>query len=178
MTTRRLLLVAAVTLSVVCTAACERAGKSTPAPAEQGKAPAEVHTSATLALTVVEQTAEEVVLELRHHPRADSPLPRMMELHLRLTDNLKLVSATKGAAAEAVAKELVVQEKADHVLRTVLFSAQNLDLLGDGVLARYRLARTDAKPAKVELMNKMPVFAPPAANEGFLLPDPLEIAAP
>ena len=178
---RRILLSGTVIAAMALTASCERAsqaGQETNTPAEQAKAPDEAHGTATLALSVAEQTPSEVVVELRHQPRAGDPLPRMMELHLSLSDNLSLVSATKGPAAEAVAKDLVVLEKDGHVLRTVLFSAQNLERLGEGVLARYRLKRGDSGPARVEILNKMPVFAPPEANKGLLLAEPLEIAAP
>ena len=174
---RLIIIISAAVLVAACLSGCERARDETPAPVEEkAAAVAEVDSSATLALTVVEQTADEVVVELRHNPRADKPQPRVMELHLRLSENLSYVSATAGAAATTAQKELVVQPKEGGVLRTMIFSAQSLERLGEGALVRFRLSKTSAAPARVELLDKMPVFAPPEANEGLLLADPLEIA--
>jgi hypothetical protein len=178
MATRSIIMTAAFCLAIAVAGGCERAERVAPAPEHKSATQSPVLSGATLALTIVEQSSEEVVVELRHQPREGEALPRLMELHLRLSDNLSLLSASRGAAAEAVGKDLVVKEKEGNVLRALLFSAQNVKRLGEGELARFRLKRSDTGSAKVELLDKMPVFAPPEANEGLLLADPLEIPAP
>ena len=144
---------------------------------EPGAAEAAVEvTKASLALTVREQTDSEIAIDLRYLRRQDQAGPRVAEIHLRHSPGLELQASRAGSAATLAGKEVVVQPTEDGVLRTVLYSTTSLDRLDSGVIATYRFARTGGGAARIELLPRLPVFAPAEANQGVLLGETLEIA--
>jgi hypothetical protein len=100
---------------------------------------------------------------------------RVMELHIKHSPDLEYVDATKGPALDAAAKDLVVQAKAPDVLRTLAFSAANVNTIGDGTLVRYRFTAKGAGPYRVEVLSDAPIFAPPTANAGLHIADPVDV---
>lgn len=132
--------------------------------------------STHLALATTATTPEEVVVEVRYHREQGQDGPRVAEIHLRHDDGLQFVRGAALDAATSAGKELTVQDKGDGTLRLVLLSTANLTPLDSGGLAALTFERRSAAAATVEILPQMPIFAPPAANEGVRLPEPLEIA--
>ena len=129
--------------------------------------------TAMLSLTVTEQGAEHVVVEVRYDRAADATGPRMMELLLRPSDGLAYVSSEALASVTGADKQLVVQEQEGATLRTVVFATTNTNRLGPGPIARYRFKRTGAGGTAVEFIESRPVFAPPEADVGLVLGKPV-----
>lgn len=129
----------------------------------------------TLALQVAERTGDAVVVDLVYAPDDGAEGPRAVELWMTHSSHLTYESATPLAAVEAAGKTLVVQPKEGAELRTILYSAASLETIGAGPLVRYRFRVTKPGAATVEIMERMPIFAPAAANQGLMLPKPLVV---
>jgi hypothetical protein len=117
--------------------------------------------------------ADEVQVELQYHPQPLAPRPRSMELYLRPSSNLTLVSASGGTAAMAAAKTLSTEPAAGGQVRTLL-SSDNIVTLEAGAIAEYRFHRSAPGVASIALLNEKPVFSPPPANAGLILGEPLQ----
>lgn len=100
--------------------------------------------------------------------------PRLMELHLKPTANLRFTGAEALDAAIDSGKALHVLPRGD-TLRVVLMATDNLNPIGEGPLARLTFERLDAAPAEIVALERGPVFAPAAANHGVALPKPLRV---
>lgn len=128
---------------------------------------------ATLRLAVVEDGADFAVVELSYHPAPDAALPRVAELWLKTGAGLAYESSEARSAVTAAGKTLVVQAKEEGI-RSVVFSAQSLETMNAGPIGRYRFKKTDGERF-VEVVGKMPTFAPPEANLGVMLPERLMV---
>ena len=148
--------------------ACAEAPEPAPAAAPAATAP----TAATLTLVSGEATATEVAVDLHYARDPARPGPRMMELHLRVTGDLAYLHAERLAAAEAAGKDLTVQPRDDGTLRVLLFTTTNVNRLGPGPLARLWFARG---AGTVTLLEQSPIFAPPEADLGVTLGQPLTL---
>lgn len=129
----------------------------------------------TLGLQLVAHSADSAVIDLWYAPDEGQPGPRAMELWLRLPDTATLAAAEIGEAATAAGKTLVAQPQGDHDLRLVIYGTASLDRVAGGRLATLRLTLATPGPATVELLERLPIFAPAEANTGLRLPPPLVI---
>lgn len=122
------------------------------------------------------QTAQDGALEVsvNFSLEAGKSGPRVAEIFLRHSGNLKYESFKKGGAVLDAEKQLVVQPTKDG-LRAVIFSSANLENLESGALVQYRFTKTDDSPATLEVMTEKPIFAPEEANHGLLVGDPVEV---
>ena len=139
-------------------------------------APSTMPSSATLSLSVSGTPGSQVAVDLQYEPKPDEPGPRMMELHIRLSDSLRYVRSQRLAAAAMANKELTVQPKEDGTLRLVLHATRNTTRLESGPLARLWFEATGA--GTVTLLDQHPIFAPPEADKGIVLGPPLSIEGP
>ncbi|MBM4318875.1 MAG: hypothetical protein FJ125_02705 [Deltaproteobacteria bacterium] len=156
-------------LAVLGLCACAPAALEPPPPAPSSPG------GATLALELAAQDDGAIVVDLRYARRPEQAGPRVVELYLGLSDNLGFAAAEPGEAAIRAGKQLTVQPGADGTLRTVLLSPSSVAQIDSGLLARYRLTRRSPGPARVEILDRTPVFAPVEANEGVVLGDPLPV---
>ncbi|PKN56104.1 MAG: hypothetical protein CVU56_17870 [Deltaproteobacteria bacterium HGW-Deltaproteobacteria-14] len=132
----------------------------------------------TLGLQLVERTASRAVVDLWYAPTEGQAGPRAMELWLRLPGGVTLASADAGEAATAAGKTLVAQAHENHELRLVIYGTASLDRVAAGRLASLRLDVTAPGPAgslQLELLDRLPIFAPAEANSGLRLPPPLAL---
>ena len=134
----------------------------------------------TLGLQLVERTANRAVVDLWYAPAEGQAGPRAMELWLRLPDGVTLASAEAGEAATAAGKTLVAQAHEGNELRLVIYGTASLDRVAAGRIASLQLNVDDtiagaAGPVQLELLDRLPIFAPAEANVGLLLPAPLVI---
>ena len=123
---------------------------------------------ATLFLTATDAPGG-LTVDVHFRRREQLEGPRAAEIWLKTNGSLRFSGSSPGAAANAAGKTVVAQAKPDGEVRLVLFATGNLDRLDSGVLARLTFERTAPGPADVELLAKMPVFAPPETNEGVIL---------
>lgn len=105
------------------------------------------------------------------------PGPRVVDIRIRHSKNLELVSNQKGSALIAAGKEMVVQSLSEEQVRVVAFSSGSLTPLGSGRIAELRFRREDAAKAQIEILTDKPIFAPAEVNQGLLVSDPLQISA-
>lgn len=177
----RHLLVIALLASSCALLACQ----DTSAPSSTAPAPPSSVTTAdpvteplgphpTVQLTLVERTDTSVTIDVIYAPDAQMANPRNVELWLRPSEALVYRSSTALDATEAAGKTLVVQPKADGTLRTIVYSA-SLDRLGAGPVARLEFDLKGTGAATLELLPKLPIFAPAEANVGLMLPDTLVV---
>ena len=122
-----------------------------------------------------ETDGEDVQLRVRFERPLAGSGPRVAEIVIERSDNLELVSAGAGEAAEAAGKQVVVQEQPDGALRVLMFAPGNVTELGSGAIAQLHLRRTGAAAAKLDLRTDKPLFAPAQANEGLRIGEPLQI---
>lgn len=101
--------------------------------------------------------------------------PRVGEIVLRLSPNLRFVAATAGKSLEDADKDLVAQPGKDGTVRLVFLSATNTSGLNSGDIATVLLERTSSEPGKVEFLLGKPLFAPEEANDGLLVGEPLSL---
>jgi hypothetical protein len=119
-------------------------------------------------------TASEVTVEATLNVPADSA-PRVMELQLKHSPELEYKGADKGKALEAASKELVVQDKGPELVRALAFAGGNTNSIGSGTLVTFRFAAKGQGPYRLELLTDKPIFAPPQANAGLHVSDPVEV---
>ena len=129
----------------------------------------------TLQLTVLDQSEDALSVRLDLNRRADSQGPRVAEILLRHSDNLRFVSTEAQEAVTTAGKELVAQARDDGVVRLVIFGTTSLSELDSGPLARLEFRKTGTGKATLSVLPEMPIFAPAAANQGLLLPEPLVV---
>jgi hypothetical protein len=101
--------------------------------------------------------------------------PRVAEVFLRHSSNVKYKGVEKGEALRLAEKQLVVQEVEEGLLRVVILSSENTNTIDTGVLLTAAFEKTNNKAGKLEILTDQPLFAPEEANEGLLVGDPIEI---
>lgn len=170
----------ALAIAVAAVAGCERStsGPGSPGSGEEASGPDPESTEAlpdepTIQLVEVRRDAGRVTVDLHYTPSDDMAGPREAELWLGHSPSLSYASSEPLEAAEAAGKDVHVQER-DGKLRTVLL-ATNVTRIREGPLVRYHFEHTGGEPAKVWLLERMPIFAPREANRGLHLPEPLVI---
>lgn len=141
----------------------EKAGQPEPS----GKAANE------LSLVLVEDADGQAVVDLVYSRPADIPGPRMMELYIKPSEEVKFLSGEALSSVQAAGKELVLQEQADGQVRTVVYTTANLNRLEPGPLVRYRFS-VGQPGAMLELVDRRPLFAP-AEADGVVLAEPLQL---
>ncbi len=145
---------------------------SEPAPTPSPGSPDAADT--TLSFEVVSQSAAELVVDLHYRVPDGQEGPRAAELWLSHSASVSLAASEPLAAADRADKQVIVQPRAGDELRVVLLSTTSLARLASGPLVRLRFALTDpAAGVRLELLERMPLFAPAEANRGVRLPDPL-----
>ncbi len=145
-------------------------------PASEPESAAEASlANTTLELTVLDQSEDTLSVRLDFNRRSDKQGPRVAEILLRLSDNLRFVSAEAQDAVTTAGKELVAQAKDGGVVRLVIFGTTSLSELESGPLARLEFRKTGAGKATLSVLPEMPIFAPVEANQGLLLPEPLVV---
>ena len=105
----------------------------------------------------------------------ESKGPRVMELFIETTPNLKFKEATTGEAITVAGKQMTVLQHEEGLLRTVVLSSSNINTLKTGRIVTYRFEKKDDAVAQLEILTERPIFAPAEVNEGLLVSDPLEI---
>lgn len=99
--------------------------------------------------------------------------PRVVELFIRHSDNLRFESVQPGAATINANKQVLVREVNDTALRALVFSPGNANELSTGLLCTLQMQRTDEHPARAEILLEKPLFAPAAALDGLAVSDPV-----
>ncbi len=127
-------------------------------------------TLSLVALDVGEGSGDLVTLELRYNRREGQEGPRAAEIWLKHSAGLAFESAEALAAATDAGKTVHAQARPDGELRLVVYGTATLDRLGSGPLARLHFRRGDAAgPHTVEILARMPIFAPAEVNQGVHL---------
>jgi hypothetical protein len=96
-----------------------------------------------------------------------------MELFLRVSSNLTLLSASAGSAATAAAKQVSAWSVGEGKVR-VMVSADNIVSFDGGPLVELRFRRSGG-PATVTLSKDKPIFSPAPADAAVILGEPLQI---
>ncbi len=157
------------TLTILAAVGLLGCGDGDVAGLEAGAPNVDLMTGATLSLQVVESTSTAVVVDVIFAPRPDAERPRVMELHLEASDALTFTAAAPLEALEQAGKDLIARP-AGRVVRLVSFSAANLNRVEAGPLMRLWFERAEGQ-AKIAILDRMPIFAPAAANSAIRLPD-------
>jgi len=167
------LAIAAALASAACTADAP-SGQAPPPPDTQNVVPSGVPGIELRALPRDPARPDEVRVEaVLDVPKA--PSARVMELFVKHSPELEYVDAAKGTALDAAGKELVVQSKGADLVRAVAFSAGSTASIGSGTLVTYRFTAKGPGPFRLEVTTDKPVFAPPAANAGLHVSEPIEV---
>jgi len=165
-------LVAALTALTLITAGC---GEGHVGSSGDGDGPPTFET--TVGLALVEERADRVVVDLWYTPAEGVPGPRAVELWLRIPAGLDYLGADPGEAVTAAGKTLVDQPRDDGELRLVAYGTASLERVAAGRLATLRFAVDPqaSGPQAIEVLDRMPMFAPADANAQLSLPGPLVI---
>ena len=159
---------------VLLPAGCTDTGSEAGAPGQQvATEPTRQEQTTTLAFSLVEQTAGEVVLDIAYLRPDDGQGPRMMELYVGIPEGLSLAGSEALESTIGADKDLVVQEADGLELRLIIMSTKNLNTLDSGPLARLRLQRAAGATGKIEFIDRHPIFAPAEADRGVTLGEPL-----
>lgn len=113
-------------------------------------------------------------LSLIYVRAAGAPGPRVAEIIIQHSDNLRFDSAEPGEAATAAGKNVIAQRRGATTLRVTMFAYSNTEELGTGLLARLQMTRADDRPAHAEILLDKPLFAPRLAQRGLKVSDPIE----
>lgn len=134
----------------------------------------EVDENISLYAEDINEDKQTISVLVKYNPSLSQSTPRIMELFLRTSNNMQLMSGTAGEAVEKSGKEFIVQEKESGIIRTVVYAASNTNTIEEGVIGTYVFSYTpDAKRLVAEILTDKPIFAPEAANEGLLICEPL-----
>ena len=129
----------------------------------------------TLALVQAAATGDGVTVDLVYDRPPEIAGPRMVELFFKLSDGLKLTGSEPLSAVIAADKQLVVQELDGGVIRTIIFTTDNLNTIAPGLLVRYTFNRSGQVPQTLQVLNDSPVFAPTEAGLGLDMTETLTI---
>jgi hypothetical protein len=163
------LIIATVTAALAFGCTESDSGPATP------KAAPQVDETATLSLQATTAAIDgQLTAQLRFTRTADEG-PRIAEIWLRHSPDVVFLSATAGDATSRVQKQLVAQVQDDGMVRLIVFSAQNTERIDSGNLANITFSVVSDGPAQIEIVDKMPVFAPPPSNAGLLLGAPISL---
>ena len=143
--------------------------------APEGAEPIAAVDGATLRLIASTQTATGTAIDLYHNRPLAERGPRMMELFVQLSGDLRYLRHEPLAASLAAEKGLVVQPRDDGTLRIVLFATTNTLRIASGPLARLWL---EGARGTVSFVNHRPIFAPPEADQAIVLGKPLTVGGP
>lgn len=104
--------------------------------------------------------------------------PRMAEVYLKMSDNLKFIQAQPGSVAAAANKDVIAQAREAQQVRVTIFSSGNLNTLSSGQWAvlEFEVIPGDASEASVEIVQRDAMLAPPVSGEGLELGAPLVLA--
>lgn len=100
--------------------------------------------------------------------------PRVADIRIAHSSNLKLVGATASASAVGAHKELTTIEPQPDVIRLVLMS-RNVEQFASGELVKVELKREGAGEAKLDLLMDQPAFAPAESMQGLTIGDPIKL---
>jgi len=104
--------------------------------------------------------------------------PRMAEVYLKMSDNLKFLSAQPGSAAQEASKDVIAQARDGQQVRVTIFSSANLNTLPSGQWAtlEFEVSGGDASEATLEIVRRDAMLAPPVSGEGLELGAPLVLS--
>ena len=104
--------------------------------------------------------------------------PRMAEVYLKMSDNLKFLSAQAGSAAQEASKDVIAQARDGQQVRVTIFSSANLNTLSSGQWAvlEFEVTPSDASEATLEIVQSDAMLAPPVSGEGLELGAPLVLS--
>jgi hypothetical protein len=104
--------------------------------------------------------------------------PRMAEVYLKMSDNLKFLSAQAGSAAQEAGKDVIAQARDGQQVRVTIFSSANLNTLPSGQWAtlEFEVSGGDASEATLEIVRRDAMLAPPVSGEGLELGVPLVLS--
>ena len=104
--------------------------------------------------------------------------PRMAEIYLKMSDNLKFVQAQAGSVAQAASKDVIAQAREGQQVRVTIFSSANLNTLSSGQWAvlEFDVIPSDISEASVEIVQRDAMLAPPVSGEGLELGAPLVLS--
>ena len=104
--------------------------------------------------------------------------PRMAEVYLKMSDNLKFTQAQAGSAAQEASKDVIAQAREGQQVRVTIFSSANLNTLSSGQWAvlEFEVIPGDASEASVEIIQRDAMLAPPVSGEGLELGAPLVLS--
>ena len=104
--------------------------------------------------------------------------PRMAEVYLKMSDNLKFLSAQAGSAAQEASKDVIAQARDGQQVRVTIFSSANLNTLPSGQWAtlEFEVSSGDASEATLEIVRRDAMLAPPVTGEGLELGAPLVLS--
>ena len=106
-------------------------------------------------------------LVLAYDRAPDQKGPRMAEIVIRHSGNVRFDHVEAGEAAMAAGKRVIVQAQDETTMRVLVFATQNTTEVDSGTLATLYMERTDEESARAEILLDKPVFAPRAALEGL-----------
>lgn len=104
--------------------------------------------------------------------------PRMAEVYLKMSDNLKFLGAQPGSAAREASKDVIAQAQDGQQVRVTIFSSANLNTLSSGQWAvlEFEMNGGDASEATLEIVRRDAMLAPPVSGEGLELGAPLVLS--
>jgi hypothetical protein len=101
-----------------------------------------------------------VVYELALRPPVGATGPRMAEVFVETSPDLRLDSGEASGLARAAGKDVTVQPRGDTVTRVVVLSTVNTDPIPSGPVATLRFRRLNPGPGAVAIRYGDSAFAP------------------
>jgi hypothetical protein len=128
----------------------------------------------TLRLQQVLAQDGRLVVDLEYHPSEGAVSPRMMEVWLGLGSGIRFLKGEPLESVSSSGKLFVARDQPDG-LRVVVLSTSDLAPMPTGALGRLYFEATGQGSTTVSVLERMPIFAPPGANQGLSLPPMLTL---
>ena len=129
----------------------------------------------TLQLQMADRSASGFTVRLVYTRKPDQAAPRTAEILIEYPEDLRLAQVNKLEATTSADKDLIVQHPSAGRARLIWMSVGHLGTIDSGPLAELKFTGSPSPESAVHILSlpSRPWFAPPAANDGVLISDPL-----
>ena len=128
-----------------------------------------------LQLQMASKEASSYTVHLIYQRRPEQSAPRTAEILIEYPEELRLAQVNKLTATMTADKDLIVQHPSVGRVRLIWMSIGHLGTIDSGPLAELVFTGQPSPRSAVHILSlpHRPWFAPPAANDGVVVSDPL-----
>jgi hypothetical protein len=156
---------------IICALSCNTGEDNTKLSDDRNETP----TTIFFNITRMDGKENRPSLSIEYRKKQNQPGPRVVELYVKYSAEIELVSYATGTATADGKKELIVQKVEVGLLRIIIYSSNNTNQLNSGSLVSLVFNKISGGSARFEMLVDKPIFAPPEANNGLIIGDPITV---